>query len=1048
MPPKQQLKLHQALPLLAWLHRRLGYHDTSGMLSDLRRANEGFDEDGQSHICAMLRTQSDRLDGITADDLLRYDGNIHSHLLEMNRERTQPITLRYFQYLAALYTEIYLDHLFNHRERFLASLDDFVAQENKGRPANARYLDFADGDLDKLAFWMATGSGKTLLFHMNCRQYLHYNGESLDNILLITPNESLSQQHIDEMRASGITAARFNLNEAGGMNGDGPTVRVTEITKLALEKRGEGDSVPVEALEGNNLIFVDEGHKGSGGKAWREVRERLGETGFTFEYSATFGQALAAAHNRDLLTEYGKAIAFDYSYPHFHSDGYGKAFNVLNVRQESTPDFTDKLLLVNFLSFYQQQLAYAEQFAELREYNIEKPLWIFVGNTVQQRENDDYRSDVLTVVRFLYRFLHDSAWAVGGIRELLDGRSGLVATGDGQDLFAESFKDLRHRAAEGVYEDAILKVMHGGSGGLQLCDLRSEGELGLRAAGSDHYFGVIYIGDTAKFKTLVRNSIPAIDVQDDALQESLFAGINDPDSRVQVLAGSRKFMEGWSSWRVSNMGLLNIGRGEGSQIIQLFGRGVRLKGRGMSLKRSTPSTTEKHPPHLDVLEKLNIFALKADYMAQFQEFLGNEGIDTQPARQWQLRIQTNDDFLNQGLVIPRLDDGVDFTGQQSLSLEFDPEIPPVTIRMSAAVQVIAGGSGDIGHTEATTGAEPVVIPEASLDLVDWSEVHLELLRYKDSKGYGNLLIRQDAMRQILERGQLVYQLYIEGEAVQPRNPSGRQRLQQAVVNILRGYADLLYRHRSARWESQNVNYRRLDQSDGNLSFGIGEPGTGEYTIVPAREDEALAEKIDQLIADCHTIVSHQQQDAAALRIHFDRHLYQPLLLQDDDFTLSPQGLNEHECRFVQDLKDYCTKDLNVLPAGAELFLLRNLSRGAGVGFFDTVGFYPDFILWITTEDSQRIVFVEPHGMRFARAYDRDEKAQLYDRLKKMTEDLAERSCFKNVRLDSFIVSTTSYQDLKPHYGNGHWSKMAFKDKHILFQERGEEYDYISAILQQ
>ena len=77
------------------------------------------------------------------------------------------------------------------------------------------------------------------------------------------------------------------------------------------------------------------------------------------------------------------------------------------------------------------------------------------------------------------------------------------------------------------------------------------------------------------------------------------------------------------------------------------------------------------------------------------------------------------------------------------------------------------------------------------------------------------------MRQIPERGQLAYQLYIEGEAVQPRNPSGRQRLQQAVVNILRGYADLLYRRRSARWESQNVNYRRLDQSDGNLSFRIG-----------------------------------------------------------------------------------------------------------------------------------------------------------------------------------------------------------------------------------
>ena len=62
---------------------------------------------------------------------------------------------------------------------------------------------------------------------------------------------------------------------------------------------------------------MDEGHKGSGGEAWRSVRDALGETGFTFEYSATFGQALTAAGKSDLTVEYGKAIAFDYSYRHF-----------------------------------------------------------------------------------------------------------------------------------------------------------------------------------------------------------------------------------------------------------------------------------------------------------------------------------------------------------------------------------------------------------------------------------------------------------------------------------------------------------------------------------------------------------------------------------------------------------------------------------------------------------------------------------------------------------------------------------------------------------
>jgi hypothetical protein len=53
------------------------------------------------------------------------------------------------------------------------------------------------------------------------------------------------------------------------------------------------------------------------------------------------------------------------------------------------------------------------------------------------------------------------------------------------------------------------------------------------------------------------------------------AHLNNKDSQLHVLIGSRKFTEGWSSWRVSTMGLLNMGKGEGSQIIQLFGRGVR-----------------------------------------------------------------------------------------------------------------------------------------------------------------------------------------------------------------------------------------------------------------------------------------------------------------------------------------------------------------------------------------------------------------------------------------------------------------------------------------
>ena len=60
------------------------------------------------------------------------------------------------------------------------------------------------------------------------------------------------------------------------------------------------------------------------------------------------------------------------------------------------------------------------------------------------------------------------------------------------------------------------------------------------------------------------------------------------------------------------MGLLNIGGGKGPQIIQLFGRGVRLKGKDFSLKREVTSNIR-----LKKLQTLNIFGFNAAYINTF-----------------------------------------------------------------------------------------------------------------------------------------------------------------------------------------------------------------------------------------------------------------------------------------------------------------------------------------------------------------------------------------------------------------------------------------------
>ncbi|MCS7159454.1 MAG: hypothetical protein RMJ19_03190 [Gemmatales bacterium] len=195
--------------MLAWLNHLAGYQSNRELLEDCKTVAEGFGADGRSFLYYHLIARASKV-RIPADDLARYDENIRQHLEQINHGRTDKITLRYFQYLAALYTEIVLDRLFNGKAQLLADLNAFVHKRNGGRlPVESQEQPFTEGYLTKLAYWMATGSSKTLLLHLNYYQFLHYNREPLDNLLLITPNESLSEQHLAELAASGIPARAF-----------------------------------------------------------------------------------------------------------------------------------------------------------------------------------------------------------------------------------------------------------------------------------------------------------------------------------------------------------------------------------------------------------------------------------------------------------------------------------------------------------------------------------------------------------------------------------------------------------------------------------------------------------------------------------------------------------------------------------------------------------------------------------------------------------------------------------------------------------------------
>ena len=184
-----------------------------------------------------------------------------------------------------------------------------------------------------------------------------------------------------------------------------------EITKLTGEDAKEKNKrIDIDELSSCNLVFVDEGHKGSSGEEWMKNWDAIAKDGFAFEYRATFGQAIKS-DNRGLLASYGKAILFDYHYRYFYRDGYGKDYQILNVDAPSNKyndNIRDRVFLANLLAFYERLRIYDDyKDGEVKSFYIEHPLWIFVGSKVTGE-----KSDIVTILRFLQKVLMERTWAI------------------------------------------------------------------------------------------------------------------------------------------------------------------------------------------------------------------------------------------------------------------------------------------------------------------------------------------------------------------------------------------------------------------------------------------------------------------------------------------------------------------------------------------------------------------------------------------------------------------------------------------------------------
>jgi hypothetical protein len=1027
------LRFDQKLVLNQWLISLFEVPNLEKLAEWLRDPEmEGFDADNISRFCYALRARIFDRAALPGDLLLAYDQNIVRHWRRIterrNRVEGRLLYPKYFQYLALLFTEIYLDRYFRDRDRLLADLNAHVAAFNAEAVPDDRVSPYQPDDLNKIAFWMATGSGKTLLMHVNILQYQHYLAlhdadKSINRVILLTPNEGLSRQHLGEFALSGIEADIFSKD--GRSLFAGRAVEILDIHKLA-DRSGE-KTIAVEAFERNNLVLVDEGHRGASASEegeWMRRRAELCADGFSFEYSATFGQAVKASGARNLAGIYARCILFDYSYKYFYNDGYGKEYRILNFENDTNEAQRQRYLAACLLAYYQQQKLYADHSAEFRPFLLERPLWIFVGGSVNAVRSQGGRmvSDVTDILLFLASFASPDLKRdmVALIEQFLRGQAGLLDT-KSNDLFAGAYTYLVRLglSAEQVYAD-ILRVLYNApaGGSLHVVNLKgTDGEIALHLGDHDP-FGVINVGDAPKLCKLCESYPRALVVEEREFAGSLFHGINEGDSTINVLIGSKKFTEGWSSWRVSTMGLMNIGRTEGSEIIQLFGRGVRLKGRDFCLKRSRRIVGIHAPAEMERLETLNVFGIRADYMRQFREYLADEGLQNgEPPIEFVLPVLKNLGEVR--LKTLRVKPGVDFK-RQGPRPAVGPVLDtlreyPVEVNWYLKLQALASQHG--GPRSQPAELHEAKFTDAHLAFLDFDAIYFELQRFKNERAWYNLAIPPAGLRDLLRDGDW-YRLLIPADEMQFRSFEQVRGWQEIAVTLLTKYSDRYYKSCKAAFEQDHLEYADLAPDDGNF--------VSEYRILVEQSQDDIIAKLEEIKSLIARRVLRDVDFGKLRAIMFGQHLYQPLLYVNSELIeVRPVHLNEGERDFVLDLRDYYEHH-RAFFAGRELYLLRNMSRGRGIGFFEAGNFYPDFILWLVTPQGQRIAFVDPKGIRNLEGMN-DPKIRFHQTIKELEAKLGDPT----VALSSFIISNT------PHHQVAWWgpglSKDEFEARNVLFQ---------------
>ena len=502
--------------------------------------------------------------------------------------------------------------------------------------------------INRMGFWMATGSGKTLVIVKTLEMlYTLMQRKEIPahDVMVLTHREDLLKQlrdHVNDFNAAG-KIPHIHLRELKEYpevkRGASRMFGAQELTVFYYRSDNISDEQKERLIDFHNYenngkwyLFLDEAHKGTSSGADKTAEGKrqhiysiLSRNGFQFNFSATF------TDQRDIRT-----TAHEFNLSSFIQGGYGKHISLLkqeNRAFKDKEDFTNEekqrivlqsLLMLAYVAKSRDKLCEAAD-APL----FHRPLLLALVNSVNTEESD--LKLFFRALEAIAKGLSQQSFAAAktALKAELDSQPEWLYEGKTFTLDSSLFNSL---SIKDVYQYIFNSASKGEIEVLVRPSNDKELAFRLKSSTTGSPFALIKIGQTTEW---LKEFLAGYEIVKGFEDESFFARLNDEDSEINLLMGSRSFYEGWDSNRPNVITFINIGTGADARkfVLQSVGRGVRIepmKGKRKRLEslnnanEISPALFEKAKPFLSAVQSLFIFGTKREALATIFDGLDQE----------------------------------------------------------------------------------------------------------------------------------------------------------------------------------------------------------------------------------------------------------------------------------------------------------------------------------------------------------------------------------------------------------------------------------------